>query len=190
MSHKCGTMESMRADAARNLELVLTTGARLLARDPATSIATIAAEAGVDRRTVYRRFASRDELLAAVYEARLDAIEEAITAARLREDAVDTALHTYVEGIIAVNRKWPVELTRMKAEPAIRERRNRAIVEVDAFLDRAADDGLLRPGQPTGWPGIVLGQLLHLAAQDLPELTTAQAADVLIETFLSGFGAG
>jgi AcrR family transcriptional regulator len=177
----------MRADAARNLELVLTTGARLLARDPATSIATIATEAGIDRRTVYRRFASRDELLAAVYEARLDAIEEAITAARLREAPVATALHDYVAGIVAVNRKWPVELTRMKADPAIRERRNRAIVEVDAFLDRAAAEGYLRADLPTGWPGIVLGQLLHLAAQELPALSTTEAADVLIDTFLNGF---
>ncbi|HET9171273.1 MAG TPA: helix-turn-helix domain-containing protein [Actinospica sp.] len=179
----------MRADAARNLELVLTTGARLLARDAGTSIAAIAEAAGVDRRTVYRRFASRDELLAAVYQARLDAIEEAIGAAGLREAPVPQALRAYVEGIIGVNRKWPVELTRMKAEPAIRERRNRAIAEVDAFLDRAAAEGFLHPGSPAGWPGIVLGQLLHLAAQDLPDLTTAEAADVLVDTFLTGFGA-
>lgn len=180
-------MGGMRADAARNLELVLTTGARLLADDPATSIATIAAEAGVDRRTVYRRFATRDDLLAAVYQARLDAIEEATEGARLREAPVPEALHRYVESIIAVNRKWPVELTRMKAEPVIRERRNRAIAEVDLFLQRAADEGFLRSNLPGRWPGIVLGQLLHLAAQELPELGTAQAADVLVDTFLQGF---
>ncbi|MFI5612751.1 TetR family transcriptional regulator [Amycolatopsis sp. NPDC051903] len=179
----------MRADAARNVELVLTTGARMLAQDPAASIAAIAAEAGVDRRTVYRRFASRDELLAAVYQARLDAIEAAIEAARLREAPAPVALHRYVEGIIEVNRTWPVELTRMRAEPAIRERRQRAIVEVDAFLRRATDEGLMRPGMPDGWAGVVLGNLLHLAAQEMSELTAAQAADVLVTTFLDGFGA-
>ncbi|GHF41794.1 AcrR family transcriptional regulator [Amycolatopsis bartoniae] len=173
----------------RNLELVLTTGARMLAEDPATSIAAIAAEAGVDRRTVYRRFAGRDELLAAVYQARLDAIEEAVAAARLREAPVPVALHRYVEGIIGVNRKWPVELKRMTADPAARERRDRVVEEVEVFLRRATAEGFLRPDLPPGWPGAVLGRLLHLGGQELPELTDAQAADVLVDTFLRGFGA-
>src|ERR1700754_2812022 len=111
----------VRADATRNVELVLRPGARLLADDPSASIAAIAAAAGVDRRTVYRRFASREELLAAVYRARLDAVEEAFEAARLREAPVAVALHLYVEGIIAVNRRWPVETSRMVAEETIRE---------------------------------------------------------------------
>ncbi|WP_410667636.1 TetR/AcrR family transcriptional regulator [Amycolatopsis sp. cmx-4-68] len=178
----------MRADAARNLELLLTTGARMLAEDPATSIAAIAAEAGVDRRTVYRRFTGRDELLAAVYQARLDAIEAAIEAARLREAPVPVALHRYVEGIVGVNRKWPAEIARMRSDPRIWARRLRAVDEVDEFLRRATEEGLLRPGLPPRWPGNVLGQLVHLATRDLPELSDAQAADVIVETFLRGVG--
>jgi AcrR family transcriptional regulator len=178
----------MRADAARNLELVLTTGARMLADDPATSIAAIAAEAGVDRRTVYRRFTGREELLTAVYQARLDAIEAAIDAARLDAAPVSVALHRYVEGIIEVNRTWPVDLARMRAEPAAARRRDRAIAEVERFLQRATDEGFLRAGAPDGWAGTVLGRLLNLAGRELPELTAAQAADVLVDTFLRGFG--
>jgi AcrR family transcriptional regulator len=179
----------MRADAARNLDLVLTTGARMLAADPATSVAAIAAEAGVDRRTVYRRFASREELLAAVYEARLDAVEAATDAARLREAPVPAALHRYVEGIIEVNRKWPVELTRMRADPTIQERRGRLTAEMRALLARAVDEGYLRPGMPDGWHATVLANLMQLAAHSLPQLSPAQAADVLTSTFLTGFGA-
>jgi len=54
----------------------------MLADDASASIAAIAEAAGVDRRTVYRRFASREELLAAVYQARYDAVEQAVDAAK------------------------------------------------------------------------------------------------------------
>ncbi|MBW8484125.1 TetR/AcrR family transcriptional regulator [Actinomadura parmotrematis] len=178
----------MRADAQRNLELVLRTGARLLADDPSASIAAIAAAAGVDRRTVYRRFASRDELLLAVYGARYDAVEEAIEAARLREAPVGVALHRYVEGIVAVNRAWPVEAGHLLTEPAIQERRRRLAGEVEAFLGRAEDEGLVRPGLPAGWAASLLPPLMLHAAEDLPDLSPARAADVVVDTLLRGVG--
>ncbi|PNE17487.1 TetR/AcrR family transcriptional regulator [Amycolatopsis sp. BJA-103] len=176
----------MRADAARNLEAVLTTGARMLASDPSTSIGAIAAEAGVDRRTVYRRFASREDLLAAIYDSRLTAVEEVVRGARLTESAVPVALHRYVEGIIEVNRAWPVELTRMRTEPSIQERRSRLTADVDSFLRRATDEGFLRADVPDGWASRLLIQLLHLASRE--DLDAPRAADLLVGTFLDGVG--
>ncbi|KAB8183078.1 TetR/AcrR family transcriptional regulator [Microbispora catharanthi] len=178
----------MRADATRNLERVLSTGARMLADDPSATVAAIAAAAGVDRRTVYRRFASREDLMAAVYAARYDAVEEVIKAARLHEAPVAVALHLYVEGIIAVNRKWPVETSRMLREVTLRERRRRLIDDVDAFLQRATDEGLLRSDLPPGWVATVLPPLLEQAAEGLSELSAAQAADVVVDTLLRGVG--
>jgi AcrR family transcriptional regulator len=179
----------MRSDATRNLEVVLHTGARLLAEDPSTSIAAIAAAANVDRRTVYRRFTSREELLAAVHSARYEAVEQAIKAARLHEAPVAVALHRYVEGIIAVNRAWPVEMRNVLADPIIAEHRNRLVKDVDTFLIRAVDEGLLRPDLPPGWVNAVLPSLMTHAAERLPDLTPAQAADVVVETLLRGVGA-
>lgn len=180
----------MRADAARNLEAVLTTGARLLAEDPSTSIAAIAMAAGVDRRTVYRRFDTREKLLTAVYLARLDALEHAVEEARLTDAPVAVALHRYVEGTIAVNRRWPVELRRMKADETVRGRRAALIHRVDTFLRRAADEGLLRDDLPPGWVGSVLRQLMQLASQQLSGMEPARAADVLVDSLLRGVGRG
>ncbi|WP_197039926.1 TetR/AcrR family transcriptional regulator [Nocardia sp. NRRL WC-3656] len=180
----------MRADAARNIELVLTTGARLLADDPSASLSAIAAAAGVDRRTVYRRFASRDDLLAAVYQARYDAVEEAIASARLREAPVAVALHRYVEAIIGVNRRWPVQTARLVADETIRGRREPLIAEVDVFLRRATDEGLLRPGLPAGWVSTLLAQLMVDAAKNLPQFDPARAADIVVDTLLHGVGSG
>lgn len=183
-----GYLRRVRADATRNLERVLSTGARLLADDPSVSIAAIAAAAGVDRRTVYRRFASREELMAAVYRARYDAVEEVLRAARLREAPVAVALHRYVEGVIGVNRRWPVETSRMLRERSIGERRRRLIDEVDAFLRRAVDEGLLRSDLPPGWVASVLPSMLVHAAEELSALSPAQAADVVVDTLLRGVG--
>ncbi|MEV6295042.1 TetR/AcrR family transcriptional regulator [Streptomyces sp. NPDC051896] len=160
----------------------------MLAADPGASIASIAAEAGVDRRTVYRRFASREELLAAIYAARLTAIEQAIEDARLREAPVAVALHRYVENIIAVNRTWPVDLARMLADDTVHARRDASIREVDAFLQRATDEGLLRSKLPEGWASALLPQLMHLVSRQMPHLSPAQAADVVVDTLLHGIG--
>ncbi|MFD0478409.1 hypothetical protein ACFQ0B_67180 [Nonomuraea thailandensis] len=127
--------------------------------------------------------------MAAVYGARYDAVEEAVEAARLREAPVAVALHRYVEGIIAVNRKWPVETSRMLREETLRERRRRLVEEVDAFLRRATGEGLLRDDLPPGWVATVLPPLMEHAAGNLPELSAAQAADVVVDTLLRGVGA-
>jgi AcrR family transcriptional regulator len=86
-----------------------------LSADQAASITAIATEAGVDRRTVYRRFASREELLAVIHEARLAAIERPTKEARLRETPVTVALHPLCRGPHRGNRTWPVDLSRMPA---------------------------------------------------------------------------
>jgi AcrR family transcriptional regulator len=180
----------MRADAARNLDAVLHTGARLLAQDPGISIATIAAEAGVDRRTVYRRFATREALLAAVFQAKLDASERVLDQARLTEAPVAVALHRYVEGIIPVSRQWPVNVrTMMHSDPAARDRREALSGRLDTFVTRAADEGLLRPDLPDGWARAVLDQLVDLIGHQFISLEPGPAADLVVGSLLSGIGA-
>jgi AcrR family transcriptional regulator len=177
----------MRADAARNLDAVLHTGAHLLAQDPATSIATIAAKAGVDRRTVYRRFSTREALLSAVYKAKLDASEKVLDQARLTEAPVAVALHRYVESIIPVSRQWPLDIRRlMKQDPEARDRADAQSARLADFFRRAADEGLVRPDLPDGWAMAMLGRLVDNAAHGFPDLEPGRAADLVVASFLEG----
>ena len=178
----------MRVDAARNLDSVLQTGARLLADDPATSMATIATEAGVDRRTVYRRFASREALLAAVFQAKFAAIQEVLDGCRLEEAPVAVALHRLVEGIIGVVRRYPLNPEQTGCPTAatdfVREQRGR----VEVFLRRAADEGLIRPDLPDGLAGALLHDLVGLMSKRFRDLDCGRAADLAVETLLTGVG--
>ncbi|MGW1554192.1 hypothetical protein ACWCQX_47770, partial [Streptomyces sp. NPDC002346] len=42
---------------------------------------------------------------------------------------------------------------------------------------------------PHGWASALLPQLMHLVSRQLPELSAAQAADVVVDTLLRGLGA-
>ncbi|MFE7712417.1 TetR family transcriptional regulator, partial [Streptomyces sp. NPDC057486] len=68
-------------------------------------------------------------------------------------------------------------------------RRDACVEEVDTFLQRATHEGLLRPDLPHGWANALLPQLMHLVSRQLPELSAAQAADVVVDTLLRGLGA-
>ena len=178
----------MRADAARNLEKILSTAARLLAADPGASMVRIAAEADVDRRTVYRQFESREALLAAIYTARYDAVEIAFENARLTEAPVAVALHRYVEGIIEATRRWPVAFDQMAGDPATAVRRRELGDRLDAFIRRCVDEELFRADLPDGWIEGLLRQVTKVAADDLTHIEAAQAADLVVETLLRGVG--
>jgi serine phosphatase RsbU (regulator of sigma subunit)/predicted DNA-binding transcriptional regulator AlpA len=58
--------ESRRSDALRNERRILEAAQQLLERSPSTTLAEIAAAAGVSRSTIYRRYRNRDELIDAI----------------------------------------------------------------------------------------------------------------------------
>ncbi|MCE7011110.1 TetR/AcrR family transcriptional regulator [Kibdelosporangium philippinense] len=179
----------MRADACRNLDNLLQTGAKVLARDPSASIAHIAAEAGLDRRTVYRRFATREALLLALFEAKLDAAEQVLDEARLTEAPVAVALHRYVEGIVPVSRQWPMEFSSLESpDQGTEDRRQQLRGRIRAFVDRGIDEGFFRADVPREWVRKMLDDLVKLAAHSEPLMDPPKAADLVVEMLLKGAG--
>jgi AcrR family transcriptional regulator len=176
----------VRADAVRNFDAVLQTGAAVLAEDPGASMAAIAERAGVDRSTVYRRFANRDALLAAVYQAKNDAAGEAMDEARLEEAPVAVALHRYVELIIGVSRRWPVDTERFLADPVAGAEAAKRLARLEAFVARATRDGLFQADE--GWTLELLRTLPGVAAHRTT-LEPGPAADLVVRTMLDGLRA-
>ena len=174
----------MRADAARNVDTLLQTGAAVLAADPGASMAAIAEQAGVDRSTVYRRFANREALLAAVYKAKNDAAGEAMDDARLEQAPVAVALHRFIENIVAVSRRWPVDTERFMADPVAGQTAKLRLARLQAFVARAVDEGLFEPADEA-WVVELLRTLPGVAAHRTA-LEPGPAADLVVRTLLDG----
>jgi AcrR family transcriptional regulator len=178
----------MRTDAVRNLDAVLQAGARLLAEDPGTSVSAIAAVAGVDRRTVYRRFPNRDALLCGVFQAKLDALDDVLEQSRLTEAPVGVALHKFVEGAVAVVRSYPVGHEQMSCSSSVFERHLEQRERVETFLRRARDEGLIRADLPDGMAFALLYDIVGLVAHQSLGLECGRAADLAVEILLDGIG--
>jgi AcrR family transcriptional regulator len=74
--------ERLRSDAERNRDRILDAARRLYSADGlGVSMAAVAREAGVGIATLFRRFPTQDELIAAVFADRMTAYGDAITAA-------------------------------------------------------------------------------------------------------------
>jgi AcrR family transcriptional regulator len=78
----------LRADAQRNLERVLDAASEAFAASgPDTSIDDIARRAGVGHATVFRRFPTKDALMTAVVQRRVDELRSLAEQALTAEDA-------------------------------------------------------------------------------------------------------
>jgi AcrR family transcriptional regulator len=161
----------------------------MLAHEPGASIGAIAAKAGVDRSTVYRRFKSRDELMLAVHRAKFDASEDVINLARLQSAPIAVALHRWVEGIVEVSRSWPVDAEELKSNQEAQARATDQIARIRAFIGRARASGAISTNYSVEWAADCLIRLTDLAAHEYEQLSAAEAADLVVATLLDGLGA-
>jgi hypothetical protein len=125
-----------------------------------------------------------------VQRARAAAAEQAFDAARLPDAPVPVALHRLAEGLIAAARQWPLDVERTETDPATAAPSAELVARLDAFLERAVEEGALRDGLPAGWARAALLGLVDLAARRQPELAPGPAADVVVDTLLRGLGGG
>ncbi|WP_439692500.1 TetR/AcrR family transcriptional regulator [Curtobacterium sp. SP.BCo] len=140
----------LRADAARNRELILQTARKCFAeRGLSVTLNDIAHEAGVGVGTVYRRFADKDSLIEALLATKFEAMNDAAARAA---DEVDPreALRVYLMGVFefrARDRALADAIVRAgKARPSIVQERDRLETQVSAIIRRAEAAGVVRVG--------------------------------------------
>jgi AcrR family transcriptional regulator len=156
--------KALRADAQRNLELVLKAAGEAFAEQGLdVGVADIAKRAGVGTGTIFRRFPTKDDLIAAVFQQR---VAEILGAARegAAMDDPEEGLRHFFEVMIAVQLRdrgcLEAAGSSIWGEPRIMELRDELLSTLDGLLDGAKAAGVVRE---------------EIAPADLPVLVNAVA---------------
>ncbi|MFI6510905.1 TetR/AcrR family transcriptional regulator [Streptosporangium sp. NPDC050855] len=136
----------LRADAARNRELLLAAAADEFAeRGMDASVADIARRAGVGKGTVFRHFASKDDLIAAIVLDRIDALT---TVGERLLDAADpgAALLEFLTAAAHQRQQRDLSFLQEAGEPTpeVTRVRTRMFDIVHTLVDRAREHGAVR----------------------------------------------
>jgi AcrR family transcriptional regulator len=141
------TERPLRADAERNRRRVLRAAATVIARDGVDAcVEAIAREAGVGMGTLYRRFASKDDLVRAVIAERADQAVEDLEAAALTPDPWD-ALAGSVHALarrFAEDQGFLDAVARAGGQATLLQVRTRLLEALDPVLARARDARVVR----------------------------------------------
>ncbi|MFD3488545.1 TetR/AcrR family transcriptional regulator [Streptomyces sp. NPDC058665] len=138
----------LRIDAERNRDRVLAAARRLFASEGlGVSMASVAREAGVGKATLSRRFATREDLITAVFADRMDAYATAVTEALADPDPW-RGFTGYVQAVCAMqaaDRGFADVLTiTFPTAKALEARRAEAYDDFLKLIDRAKATGRLR----------------------------------------------
>ncbi len=172
-----GGTRPLRSDASRNQARVLEAAGELLAeRGLDVTMDEIARRAGVGVGTAYRRFGSRDELLAALFEERTRAYLELAERALALPDPWD-GLATFLERSAELQARDRGLHDLLRGDPRMTER-VRAIREtilplVERVVERARATGDVRPdleGRDVPLLGLMLSQVVETGREVAPDL--------------------
>ena len=184
---------SLRSDAQANRARLLDAARVVFAEHGIDSeMKMIADRAGVGVGTIYRNFATKVDLIAAIVNEAIEELSRALDDASEQTDAAD-AIATFIRGSLAVVERSG-EIARMMLEEALPAACIDSFQHADlvrrlaALVERGKDQGIFRPDLHSGAAAAVLHTImvpapyLHLRE----ELSLDQIADAYISLVLNG----
>lgn len=140
----------LRADARRNRDRLLEVAAEVFAEHGLdVGVAEIARRAEVGQATLFRHFATKEDLISAVLDQRIDEMEGVISAACAIQDPSEAFAAMMLDVVrVQVRDRALVEslmgVVRTFSQPRIDEHMCKVTVEVQAILSRAQAAGAIR----------------------------------------------
>jgi AcrR family transcriptional regulator len=154
----------LRADAQRNLELILEAATEAFAeKGHEACVADIAQRAGVGQATIFRRFETKDDLIAAVLKRKLGQVLDAAEAAAEQPRAWDglcAFMATATELQLRDRGFFQSSVQALMGDPEILQLKQQLMAEASELVARAHAEGSLRK---------------DISAEDIPALCCAAA---------------
>jgi AcrR family transcriptional regulator len=179
----------LRADAKRNVAAILAAATDCLAKNPDTSVAEIAAAAGVGRMTLYGHFKTRADLLDAVLTRVVAEAHETLGAVDVAGDPRDAVARLVAASWRIVDRLRNILAAAQRELPAerIRQAHDLVLGRVQALIERGRATGEFRTDLPLPWLVSLAMNVMHAAATEVSagRLTSDQAPSVVAGTLLA-----
>jgi AcrR family transcriptional regulator len=172
----------LRRDVRRNRDAVVAAALHVLCDRPTASMQEIADASLLGRTTLYRHFASRDDLIAALIERALQESRVLSERAAAQEGPVLVVLETLCRETVELGDRY--RFLAACAPGMIRAREKTALL---AYVRRAQRNGELRSDLPATWileslRGLAIGAL---GAISDGQLNVSRAADLVAATFVA-----
>lgn len=182
---------TLRADAARNREAIVEAARAVFAEQGLEApLDDIAKRAGTGNATLYRRFPTRSDLVAAVFAERMAEHVDAVEAG-LADDDPWNGFASYIRAAAAMQARdrgiADLVTMNLSAAPEIEDLRARAYDGLVRLVARAHEAEVLR-GDFTD-QDVVLLQMANAGLVERAHGITAQASDRLIGLLLDGLRA-
>jgi len=177
-----------RADAVRNQLAICDAAMRVLAERPGASMAEIAQACDLGRATLYRHFATREDLVQAIQRQAVNAAAEALTSARLDEGTAREALQRAIGALVGVGDRYRLLAREAAVDPGLLQRQPAVVGQLVTVVKRGQEAGELRSDLPPQWIIPALANLLVLALRAMADerVTHQQMAERVASTLLDG----
>ena len=183
-----GDPRPLRADARRNRDAVLRAAIEVLRIDPTASMDTIAEAAGVARRTAFRSFAGRDELVRAAHLTTLAAVRATLEAAAPPGEVA--RLGDLVAAALSIGDDYGllVSIDPTTTDPDLRTELDAITRLLEDVVAAARERGEVRRDLPVDWLALLLLQVIATVLETGPVADAAGRLELVLATYLHGVG--
>ena len=186
-----------REDARRNREAVIDASLELLAEQPTATMGAIAELSGLGRTTLYRHFASRDELIRALFERVVGEARDATTAVISRDAPFAEILRDLGPAIIGIGRRFQfLDGLRSVGDEVLEESTLDPTDPLRAYFTEAQGRGEVPAEMPIQWilssiNGLAMGTMAEVIAGRIDaDAAGEMLGEVLARSFAAQTGDG